>query len=671
MRWGSLLLLVALLGCERGGVRSVVGEVEVSARALHFERTFLGHPTRQGLGLRNPSRADRALTLTITGPFSTEREVNVPGGSQLQLAVRFEPLAEGKAEGLLTLSDGVNRFEVALDGEAVPVPACTPSAPCLTSAFDPLSGACVESAAADGASCVSTNACFLGGACVKGVCLGTARDCADTDRCTIDACDPAGGCVHLPASCAAPKDPCKVASCDPVRGCVETDAQDGTACGASDCSTARVCLLGQCKALPVPDGATCASASACQGQGICQQNVCQRPDPTPLVEAWSYDFPGYVSGFRGVTDSAENLYWVECAFGGLAGDYCNACTRCAATSFTRNGQLRFRQLLAGYVGYEPEPLHLIAGDQLVYAMPYSVGAVAIADGAPQWTRDFYAGIPNAPDVANFFEVKALAADATGIWVVGARYQGSAQNHRQSALLKLEPATGAVSFTRFFDGALTGAVVDEQNHLYLGFVPRSSLNPIPPLAQLVSLTASGAERWRVPLDHGADLPVGAWRGEVIVNGGQVRSALDGTLRAEAPAGALIKNVLIGSNTRTLLVDPPSPCCPTCPCPQIQPRVEAIRLASGSAAVDWQTNLASATSGIWGSVTDSIATRQGDLLIAAASYGNSTQLIALNSAGAKRFACEIPPTIPASPGTSSRYSSAVALLSGRWAAVEDIE
>ncbi len=671
MRFRFVLAILALAGCQRGGVRAVLGDVEVSTGALHFESTFIGHPSTRILVLRNVSRADRSVSLSTQSPFTSPSALTVPGGSQLEVEVRFDPLEPGSATGTLALSDGRNDFEVRLYGEGVRAPICAASAACQTSIFDPASGACVESVAADGAACTSDNACFLKGTCARGLCLGSVRDCSDADRCTVDACDPAGGCLHLPTRCAAPENPCKVALCDSALGCIENDATDGTACGPADCATAQVCLSGECKSRPVPDGATCAPATACQGAGICQHQVCERPAATPLVEAWHYDFPGLVSGFRGVTDSAENLYWVECAYGGLFGNSCDACTRCAATSFTRDGVLRFRQILPGFVGFEQQPLHLIAGSQLIFALPYRIGAVALADGAPVWNRDFYAPLPNAPDAANFLEVKAMVSDPTSLYLLAERYQISRADPRQNALLKLDPSNGSVTSTRFFDGTLTGAVVDELNNLYLGFVPRPGADKMALPPELISFSPSGAERWRVALPPGIDLPVAVYRSEVLLKGGEVRSTLDGTRRVDAPQGRMVHNALLGAQSRTLLIDPPVPCCPSCPCPVPIPRINAINLKPGSPHVDWEASVAmdpGGTIGIFSS--DSVATRKGDLLVAGASGLSLTHLIALDTSGAQRFSCDIPGSAP-SVSVLSRYDSPVALIAGRWAVVEDIE
>jgi hypothetical protein len=60
---------------------------------------------------------------------------------------------------------------------------------------------CTWTAAADGTTCTGPNAfnCAPAGTCQAGVCVvPTDVSCEDQDPCTTDACDGAGGCVHVP-----------------------------------------------------------------------------------------------------------------------------------------------------------------------------------------------------------------------------------------------------------------------------------------------------------------------------------------------------------------------------------------------------------------------------------------------------------------------------------------
>src|SRR4051812_43895029 len=127
MRRASMMLLLAVIGCDRGGLQAVTGSVKASEAALHFDRTYLGFPTQRAVLLENSSRADRVVGVTCPPPFSAPAEVTVPGGSQLQLVVGFDPREEGSASGTLTLADGLGVLTVALDGEGLLAPRCVAS----------------------------------------------------------------------------------------------------------------------------------------------------------------------------------------------------------------------------------------------------------------------------------------------------------------------------------------------------------------------------------------------------------------------------------------------------------------------------------------------------------------------------------------------------------------
>jgi hypothetical protein len=647
------LTLLLLLGCERRGLQGVLGDVQVSSAALHFQTTFIGLPKTRTLTLVNGSRSDRALTAKVEAPFSTPAELLVPGGAAFELTVTFAPSEKGPAQATLQLSDGKRSFEIALDGEGAPVPACAPSGPCRASSFD--GKACVETLSADGSACSSASACIEGGMCSAGICVGAARDCGDGDRCTEDACEPGGGCVHYAAACADPADPCKVASCDPVLGCVAADAPDGTACGAADCVTAKVCLSGQCKAVAVPDGAACGVATPCQASGVCQAQSCVRPAVQPLVEAWSYGFPGEQADFRGVTDSAQNLYWVECT--GLG---------CAAISYTRDGVQRFRQPLPQAQGATSVVLHLIAADHLVYAIGTSVGAVSTTNGAVEWSVPLADALQGGPDTAEFFSVRFLVADGIGhAWALVQRNQGS--NVRQDALLELDVSSGAVLQRRFYDAETVGGAVDEHDNLFLGaWVSGTG-------AQLFSLNAQGAERFRIGV-MADPTPVAAYHGEVMLKHGEVRSALDGSLRALGMVGTANTSPVMSAAARGYLFQTQSyGCCTGCECklPVMPPEIDAASFAPGTAMPSWQVTIAN-TSGtsVPPTISNPLGTRAGDMLFTVTTNVTPSTLEALTAAGTERFSCELPEGLQSALGYVD-YTGAAALLNGRWAVLERIE
>ncbi len=115
-----------------------------------------------------------------------------------------------------------------------------------------------------GTACTDGNACTTGDACdAAGACVGgPPPDCDDGDRCTVDGCAPATGCVHPPVEC-TPLDACHEAGvCVPATGeCTNPEAPDGTICApASGCTAASTCEDGVC--VPGSDGDA-------DGDGVC------------------------------------------------------------------------------------------------------------------------------------------------------------------------------------------------------------------------------------------------------------------------------------------------------------------------------------------------------------------------------------------------------------------
>jgi len=198
--------------------------------------------------------------------------------------------------------------------EGAPVACEAPDSPCVASACDPASGACVTHDQPDGLPCQESGSCIAGGVCASGACVGTpAADgtpcwdddpCTTGDRCVAGAClgEPASGapcddgdlctdsdtcaqgaCVGAPRVCPAPTLPCLQAACDPeTGGCVDTPVEDGQPCDDDDpCTTGDLCKQGFC----VPDatcfcrtageGAACDDGDPCTVDDACQGDVCQ------------------------------------------------------------------------------------------------------------------------------------------------------------------------------------------------------------------------------------------------------------------------------------------------------------------------------------------------------------------------------------------------------------
>ena len=191
------------------------------------------------------------------------------------------------------------------DGEGCTLDACSEEAgPTHT----PLEGACD-----DGDACTEGDACRPNGACA-----GTPLGCDDGVACTLDACDPASGCVHelsvAPGCCASDADcddgnPCTVSACDVIsQACswsvIEGACDDGDACTTLDLCVDGACVgqapvaclpsddchepgdcdpqTGACSDPPRPDGSACDDGVAETGDDQCQAGACVgTPLPCP------------------------------------------------------------------------------------------------------------------------------------------------------------------------------------------------------------------------------------------------------------------------------------------------------------------------------------------------------------------------------------------------------
>ena len=190
---------------------------------------------------------------------------------------------------------------------------------CSESQCDPATGQCVPTAVNDGAPCQDEDPCTIGGLCADGQCsAGGAAGCDDGNPCTVDACDPAAGCVHTDSTAPCSDgnactegDTCSAGACVPgpnACGC-QTDADcagldDGNLCnGTLICDTAAAapsCVLdpstvvkcvgagsgngcsqvvcepttGACKGVAAPEGTPCDDGNFCTQQDLCAVGKC-------------------------------------------------------------------------------------------------------------------------------------------------------------------------------------------------------------------------------------------------------------------------------------------------------------------------------------------------------------------------------------------------------------
>src|SRR5262249_30443765 len=149
------------------------------------------------------SRAPLEVQLNAEAPFALALGVRLSGGESRSIEVPFAPEAIGAVTATLTVRGDVS-LDVPLSGEGVAPVDCASSVPCHRSQRDSASNTCVDEMIADGTACTSDNACLAQGQCLQGACVGTPVSCDDGDRCTVDACEPVGGCMHFASSCPEP-----------------------------------------------------------------------------------------------------------------------------------------------------------------------------------------------------------------------------------------------------------------------------------------------------------------------------------------------------------------------------------------------------------------------------------------------------------------------------------
>jgi hypothetical protein len=375
-----VLALLCLAGCQcqRPPLVSGDGELRADRMRVDFGETWLQSTGRRSVLLSNSGRAALTLTLETATPFGAPKALTLGGGESQQVELTFEPAALGPATALINVNAANAHLTLALDGVGIEPPPCD-STVCRTGRLDEATLRCIQSPLPDGEAC--GDRCVTG-ACSSGACVGALVDCDDQDPCTVDSCAPGEGCLHAPKICAA-ADPCSVGSCAPGVGCVQTNADDGVACGDSDCSTARVCVSGQCVTRTVPDGVPCGRESLCQVRGVCTAQQCVQPAPTALARAWTYKSPSQLHGL--VADPKGNFFTAECRNTG------NFNAQCQLVSFTPAGVERWRVAYphGSYQGTGALRDSLMVANEVVISTigPSWVDAFDVSTGAHKWSVD--------------------------------------------------------------------------------------------------------------------------------------------------------------------------------------------------------------------------------------------------------------------------------------------
>ncbi|MSQ82291.1 MAG: hypothetical protein EXR77_05140 [Myxococcales bacterium] len=154
--------------------------------------------------------------------------------------------------------------------------ACATDEPCILGKCNLLGDGKCEYKNKDGQPCDDASPCTSVDTCVADVCVGKATDCNDNNGCTIDACDKKTGCTHADAagSCddgdkCTTKDACVGGKCDgqtvdPSKAC-----NDNNACTIDACNPALGCVNKPAVGLGCDDANACSVGDKCDGTGTC------------------------------------------------------------------------------------------------------------------------------------------------------------------------------------------------------------------------------------------------------------------------------------------------------------------------------------------------------------------------------------------------------------------
>jgi hypothetical protein len=383
--------------------------VAAETQTIDFGRVLEGSVVTKQVTIIAETRAPLTVGLSTQSPFATTPLLDIPGGSQAEVDVRFQA-PNGVATGVLTITSRQQVAQVALRGEGVRPPTCTPSGPCMRSQYSLELDRCIEAPAPEQSPCDPGSACLEQGRCTGGQCLGVARRCDDNNLCTSDACAIDAGCVHTAVACPSPNKACFVATCDPRMGCGEAPAPDGTLCGATDCVMASVCSQGMCQRIPTPEGTECGPSIACYGPSRCSNQTCRRPDAGPWNPSWTArldSLPNIDEPVLTVFGSA--VFFSAC---GLPIEQTDAGMPDAAVSGHDAGHVETGCALLSYTstGFERYRVSVDPSERIVHVGPAGVGL--LTDGG-YFLRSRTTGVPLASWSNDHLGPKQIATLADG------------------------------------------------------------------------------------------------------------------------------------------------------------------------------------------------------------------------------------------------------------------
>ncbi len=632
-------------GCGSPPLVGAEGEVDASPLHLTFPDTFVGHPSQLELNVRNQGRAPRTVRVSIAPPFEGPAELRLRGGEAVAVPISFAPSAPGEAEAVLVVGPGEEHIKVQLRGAAFEAPVCDSGGECFRVRFDPREG-CVEEPLANGTPC--GDACLDQGQCLDGECRGSPKDCGVNDACTLNSCDPAIGCVSrdISESCPPSDDPCRAPVCDPQSGCGFVSVTDGVSCGASDCSSAFICLAGVCTEKESPDGGACGVESPCQEKGICRRGICEQPPRTTLLPTWTQ----YASGknllhFDGTTDPMGNLFWAECGASG-----------CTLVKATGDGFVLFRAAMSGETGLSGSLL-LSSGRIVSTLRPGWIEAFDAADGRRVW------GFEAAPQLlgastAGWVELGEVVAHGSLVVALAEGFERDGLVRRKDGwVVAVDVGGGALRWKSAFGGAFAGLVGDASGRLFLSVLPKTA-GPTDP-ASLIALGPSGGESWQVETPFRP--PMGAFGDLLLQATSELRTVEYGDrlfdLELMVP---LYPHSPLLAGQHGYLFGFPMGRCDGQPCPIWTPMLFHFDPRNG--VKSWVVELSSSETR---DRAEPVLTKANGILFAEALQGGGDcrqdfLLREIRSSGEDAFACPLP--------QGGHYAGPTSLMSGRWAVLD---
>ncbi len=512
--WSVFVLAIA--GCGEDKLERDTGTLQPRESSLNFGGVFIGASHALPLHFDNQSRSPQRVTVKLEGPYTVSpAHLEVGAGGTGEVQITFTPTSVGRADSSAELVLDPNNAVVSLLGVGLADQQCSTPPLCHALNFDPQAGVCVDSLIPDGTEC--TDDCTLEGHCASGVCIGTLRDCSDTDPCTLDSCEPGIGCVNRTSILACPTstNPCMVPVCNSQSGCGFTPVRDGTSCGPADCTTANVCVAGVCTLQNVPEGSPCGSDSPCQAKGTCQGQQCNQAAPAVQTQiAWEQPVPvNSVLHFLALADAQGNVYWAEHQ---VTPD--GSTVQIFLVSATPNGFLRYRKQIASYPddGYDEtmKIVGTIKGNMiLLFDQPSHLDVFDIHDGSWIWGHDFSELVPQFyhPDQETGHEdvhLMQFVDDGVQLAVsaMGVTHDTRTDHMQGIWIYAMDWTSGAVNWTWTTDGRPRRLLADEYNNLYLSAwqintsVSYSYANGVTDFAtltdgQLLSMDSTGAIRWQ--------------------------------------------------------------------------------------------------------------------------------------------------------------------------------